>query len=164
MFVYVIAGLAAGLCVGAVGFADAVFANAIFAICFGSLGTDTTLAIVAGGSVAYPVNLLVIRKCDDLICWERRSTFWWITLCGLVAVVPATLCLVPIIGAHLAMVNLVLAILLLSVCGYNLIGKPITISERSASRWTVAIGFLSGILGAIAGLSGVFTTLWVKAG
>ncbi len=51
---YIIAGLAAGLCVGAVGFADAVFANAIFAICFGSLGTDTTLAIVAGGTWRTP--------------------------------------------------------------------------------------------------------------
>ncbi len=127
MFVYIIAGLAAGLCVGAVGFADAVFANAIFAICFGSLGADTTFAIVAGGTVAYPVNLIAIRKRDDLICWERRSTFWRLTLCGLVAVVPATLCLVPIIEAHLVIVNLVLAFLLLSVCIYNLIGKTITI-------------------------------------
>lgn len=163
MAVYVIAGLAAGLSVGAVGFADAVFANAIFAICFGALGGDTTLAIVAGGSVIYPINLVAIRKHHNLISWGRRSTFWWLTVCGLFAVVPATIWLVPVLGAHLAIVNVVLAIILLSVCGYNLIGKPITISETAATRSTVAIGLLSGVLGAVAGLSGVFTTLWVKA-
>jgi hypothetical protein len=161
--VYIIAGFAAGLCVGALGFADAVFANAIFAICLGSLGTETTFLIVAGGAMAYTVNLLVMRKRNDWISWQKFATFFWLTICGLITVIPTTLFIVPLISKHLVAINIVLAVLLLLVCGYNLTLKPITITERAARRSILAIGFISGILGAIAGLSGVFTTIWVKA-
>ena len=161
--VYITAGLTAGLCVGALGFADAVIANAIFAICLGSLGTETTFLIVGGGAMAYTANLFVMRKRNDWISWQKFPTFFWLTLCGLITVIPTTLFIVPLISTHLAVINIALAVLLLSVCGYNLILKPITLTERAARRSMLAIGFISGILGAIAGLSGVFTTLWVKA-
>jgi hypothetical protein len=163
ILVYLIAAVAAGICVGAVGFADAVLANAVFALLFGTLGAETTLAIVAGGSVAYPLNLFAIRERQNLICWERQSTFWWLTVCGLVSVIPATFFLVPVLGGHVAAVNRVIGGLLLVVCSHGLFRKQITISERFAAQSTPLVGLLSGVLGAVSGLSGVFTTLWAKA-
>jgi hypothetical protein len=163
IIVYITAGFAAGLCVGALGFADAVIANAIFAICLGSLGTETTFAIVAGGSMAYTVNLFMIRNRTDWISWQQSSTLLWLSLFGLIAAIPTTLCVVPLIATHLAAVNIALAVLLLLFCGFNLVCAPITLGGVAATRSTPAIGILSGILGAVAGLSGVFTTLWVKS-
>ena len=158
-----IAGCAAGFCVGTLGFADAVLANAVFAIGLGSLGTETLLAIVSGGAITYSVHLFMIRRNRDWICWRKRSTLGGLLIFGLPAVLVATFYLKPLIAVHLDAVNSVLGVLLLLVCGYNLLGKPVMLTERIARRSTVVIGVLSGVLGAIAGLSGLFTTLWVKA-
>ena len=162
-WVYMIAGGAAGFCVGALGFADAVLANAVFAIGLGTLGPETLLAIVSGGAITYSAHLFLIRRNRDWICWRKLSTLGWLLVFGLPTVLLATFYLKPLIAVHLDVVNSVLGVLLLLVCGYNLLGRPVTLTERTASRSTPVIGVLSGILGTVAGLSGLFTTLWVKA-
>ena len=163
LYVFTIAGLAAGICVGVLGFADAVLANAVFALFLGSLGTETLFAIVCGGVITYSANLFLMRRRRDWICWRQRSTLFSLVVFALPAVFLATIYLKPVVSTHLRIVNASLGGLLLAVCGYNLVAKPVTLTEHTARRTTAAIGLLSGILGAVAGLSGVITTLWVKA-
>ncbi len=163
MTAYILAGLAAGFCIGAVGFADAVFANAIFAFFLGSIGPDTTLSIVSGGTIAYSLNLVAIRKRTELISWSQKKVFFILTAFGLAVAIPATYLLVPLLETHLTAVNASLGLLLFLTCGYNLTGRSISISKSNTKTSLVAtVGLISGFLGALAGLSGILTTLWVK--
>jgi uncharacterized membrane protein YfcA len=144
-------GFLGGLASGAAGFAYGVVASAIWLHVISPL--HTALLVVAGGLIMQFGLTWTLRRAVDM---RRLGPFLLAGLAG----VPIGVVLV--VKTDPGAVKLALAALMVAYGAYALLGSRLPYVANAGVAADAAVGFLGGLLGGLAGLSGILPAIWTQ--
>jgi len=149
LVIILLGAFAAAFAVGLSGFADALIATAVWLHVL--VPTETTALVVACGVTMHGLSMIRLRR-------EIRIDLLWPFLVAAIPGVPLGAMLVTSIDPQ--SVRTGIGVLLAVYAAIVLLGVGVTIGRWGGRLADGGIGFLSGILGGLSGLSGILPALW----
>ena len=159
---YVVALIVAGAFVSAIVNGMTGFGTALVGLPFWLRAVEPPLAALLASACSVMGHLTTFRSIWRTVDWRR---LWPMLIFGLIGIYIGVQFL-PLISRHQRIFKLAVGVLLVAYCAFKLFAahRMRLVARRSLTErsWEALLGLAGGVLGGIAGLSGVLPTVWAS--